>query len=201
MAVQSAPPPPRLEPPSTLYQRIDKTAGAPYPLKEYVRRFLWELVQASLIRYSFRRAHRWRRFWLRAFGASLTNTSNTKNTTKIKHPWLLEIGEWSTLAEDVEIYNLGWIRIGNHTTVSQRSWLCAGTHDYMRTDLPLIRPTIVVGDGVWVCAGAFIGPGVVVGHNAIVGASSVVTKNVPEATIVAGNPAKVIKARPVPQEV
>lgn len=198
MAVLSEPAPPPLPPPGRLYQRIDKTAGAPYPLSEYIKRFLWELVQATLIRWSPRRAHGWRRAWLKAFGAKLTATSHTKSTTKVRHPWLLEMGEWSTLAEDVEIYNLGWIRIGNHTTVSQRAWLCAGTHDYTRFELPLIRPSIVVGDGVWVCAGAFIGPGVTVGHNAIVAACSVVTKDVAEATIVGGNPAKLIKQRPWP---
>ncbi len=198
MAVHSQSEPPALKPPERLYQRIDLTAGAPYPLSEYIRRFLWELVQASLIRWSFKRAHRWRRFWLRAFGARLSGTSITKATTRVRHPWLLEMGEWSTLAEDVEIYNLGWIRIGNQTTVSQRAWLCAGTHDYTRFELPLIRPCIVVGDGVWICAGAFIGPGVTVGHNAIVGACAVVTRDVPEASIVAGNPAKVVKPRPYP---
>lgn len=198
MSVLSEPAPPPLPPPDRLYQRIDQCAGAPYPLSEYIRRALWELVQATLIRWSPRRAHGWRRFWLRAFGAKLQDTSTTKSTTKIRHPWLLEVGEWSTIAEDVDVYNLGWIRIGNHTTISQRCWLCAGTHDYTRFELPLIRPSIVVGDGVWVCAGAFLGPGVTVGHNAIVGARAVVTKNVAESTIVAGNPAKVVKTRPWP---
>lgn len=198
MAVQSQPAPPPLPPPERLYQRNDQTAGAPYPLSEYIRRFLWEWVQATFIRLSPKRAHGWRRFWLRAFGAKLTSTSFTKATTIVRHPWLLEMGEWSTLAEDVEIYNLGWIRIGSQTTISQRAWLCAGTHDYTKFDLPLIRPSIVVGDGVWVCAGAFIGPGVTLGHNAIVAACAVVTKDVAEATIVGGNPAKLIKPRPWP---
>ncbi|MCC6426393.1 MAG: putative colanic acid biosynthesis acetyltransferase [Phycisphaerales bacterium] len=189
-----------MSPPERLYQRNDQTAGAPYPLSEYIRRFLWEFVQSSLIRWSPKRAHGWRRFWLRMFGARLTGTSFTKASTTVRHPWLLEMGEWSTLAEDVEIYNLGWIRIGSHTTVSQRAWLCAGTHDYTKIDLPLIRPSIVVGDGVWVCAGAFIGPGVTVGHNAIVGACAVVMRDVPEAAIVAGNPAKVVRERPRPEQ-
>lgn len=200
MPVHTEPAPPPLPPPSLLHQRNDRTAGAPYPLSEYIRRFLWEIIQATLIRFSPRRAHGWRRFWLRCFGATLADTACTKSSTRIRHPWLLEVGQWSTIAEEVEVYNLGWIRIGRHTTVSQRAWLCAGTHDYTRIDMPLIRPPIVIGDGAWICAGAFIGPGVTIGHNAIVGACSVVTRDIPEGAVAAGNPAKVVKMRPPPTD-
>ena len=54
---------------------------------------------------------------------------------------------------------------------------------------------IVIGSGVWVCAGAFIGPGVTVGDNSVVGARAVVTRDVPPGVVVAGNPARVVKAR------
>ena len=48
----------------------------------------------------------------------------------------------------------------------------------------------------WVGAGATILPGVTVGENAVVAAAAVVTKDVPANTIVAGNPAKIIKTIP-----
>src|SRR6185437_3157980 len=57
------------------------------------------------------------------------------------------------------------------------------------------RPPIRIGGGVWVCADAFIGPGVSIGDNSVVGARAVVTHDVPNDVIVAGNPAKVIKPR------
>lgn len=101
------------------------------------------------------------------------------------------------LSERVEIYNLGEVAIGSHTVLSQDVYVCAGTHDYTRPDLPLIRSTISIGSGVWICAGAFIGPGVVVGDNAVVGARAVATKAVPAGTIAAGNPAKVVRERPM----
>ncbi|MDE6144954.1 MAG: sugar O-acetyltransferase, partial [Muribaculaceae bacterium] len=50
-----------------------------------------------------------------------------------------------------------------------------------------------IGKNAWIGAGATILPGVTIGDNAIIGAASVVTKNVPADTIVAGNPAKFIK--------
>jgi putative colanic acid biosynthesis acetyltransferase WcaF len=46
-----------------------------------------------------------------------------------------------------------------------------------------------------VAAGCFIGPGITVGEGAVVGAYSVVTKDVPAWTVVAGNPARFIKPR------
>jgi maltose O-acetyltransferase len=52
---------------------------------------------------------------------------------------------------------------------------------------------ITVEERVWIGGGAIILPGVTIGHNAVVGAGAVVTKNVAPYTVVAGNPAKVIK--------
>src|SRR5215210_7138295 len=143
-----------------IFQRLDTVNPRPYTMNEYARRFAWEVVQATLIRFSHRRAHGWRRFWLRTFGARLTDTSYTKSDNRIRHPWLLKMGNYCTLGEGVEIYNLGPVEIGDHSVISQRGYLCAGTHDYTIPSLPLQRPSIKIGSGVWVCAGAFIGPGV-----------------------------------------
>lgn len=185
----------RSGPPRAVFQRLDRTASFPYTFKEYLRRFLWEWTQRTLIRYSPRRAHGWRRFWLRAFGARMTPTSCTKASTRVFHPWLFTMGEYSAIAEDVTIYNLGPVSIGSHTVISQDAYVCAGSHDYTKAHLPLTRPSITIGSGVWVCAGAFVGPGVNIGDNAVVGARAVVTGDVPPGMVVAGNPARVIKER------
>lgn len=181
-----------------IFQRLDTTATFPYSLGEYARRALWEVVQATCIRWSFRRAEGWRRFWLRAFGARIAPTCKIKPSTRIRHPWLLSLGHYSVLAEDVDVYNLGPVDVGDHTVVSHRVTLCAGTHDHTKPNLPLMRPPIRIGHGVWVCTQAFIGPGVSIGDNCLVAACAVVTKDVAEATIVGGNPAKLIKPRPWP---
>ncbi len=180
-----------------IFQRLDTTAGFPYSLREYARRFAWEWVQRTFIRFSPRRAHGWRRWWLRLFGAKMTRSSGTKATTRIFHPWLFSMGEHSMVAENVTVYNLGPISIGSHTVVSQDAYLCAGSHDYTKPNLPLLRPTITIGSGVWICAGAFIGPGVTVGDNCVIGARAVVMKDVPPGMIAAGNPAGVVRAREV----
>ncbi len=180
-----------------VFQQLWRTASYPYPPGEYARRFAWEWVQRVFIRPSPRKAHGWRRLWLRAFGATVPRTSGTKASTRVQHPWLLKMGEHTMLAEGVTIYNLGPVAIGSNTVLSQDVYVCAGTHDYTKRDMPLIRAGAQIGSGVWVCAGAFIGPGVSVGDNAIVGARAVVMKDVPAGVIVAGNPAKVVRARPM----
>ena len=50
-----------------------------------------------------------------------------------------------------------------------------------------------MGDDVWIGGNSVILPGITIGNNSVVGAGSVVTKDVPEDVVVAGNPAKVIK--------
>lgn len=52
---------------------------------------------------------------------------------------------------------------------------------------------IVIGDGAWIGAGAIVLPGVTVGRYAVVGAGSVVTRDVPEYTVAAGNPCRAIR--------
>jgi len=178
-----------------IFQKLDQTVSYPHKLSDYAMRFCWQWIQCLLIKPSFRRSHTWRRFWLNQLGAKIHRTAGTKSSTHIWHPWLLEIGEYSMLSQGVTVYNLGQVTIGSHTVLSQDVYLCAGTHDHSKPTLPLQKPTITIGSGVWICAGAFIGPGVTIGNNAVIAARSVVIKDVPAGMIVGGNPAKVIKPR------
>ena len=136
-----------------------------------------------------------KRFWLNLFGAAIDPRCLIRPGVRIAHPWLLRLGPYSTLGDRVELYNLGQVSVGEHTVISQDVTLCAGTHDYTDPTLPLLKPEIKIGHGVWVCAEAYIGPGVTIGDNAVVGARAVVTHDVPAGMVVAGNPAKVIKPR------
>jgi putative colanic acid biosynthesis acetyltransferase WcaF len=153
------------------------------------------LVYALLFRPTPKLLHGWRRFLLRLFGATVASTAHPYPRCRIFAPWNLFMGDYSCLADDVDCYCVAPIRLGVHATVSQHAHLCAATHDYENPEFPLVPRPIVIGAYAWVAAGAFIGPGVTVGEEAVAGARAVVTRDVPPRTVVAGNPARVVKHR------
>lgn len=171
-------------------------AAQKYSSAENLKRLLWGFGQL-LFRFSPRPCFGSRSFLLRCFGASVGKQVHIYPSAKIHFPWRLKIGDWSAIGEDALIYNPGSVTIGSKVTVSQRAHLCAGTHDYTKAALPLLKPPIVIRDQVWICADAFVGPGVTVGEGAVVGARSVAVKDVPAWTVVAGNPAREIKKREI----
>jgi putative colanic acid biosynthesis acetyltransferase WcaF len=130
------------------------------------------------------------------FGARIGCNVHVHPTATVTIPWNLQIEDFASVGDGARIYNLGKVTIGRAVTVSQFAHLCAGTHDYTRADFPLIKAPIRIEDGAWVCADAFIGPDVTVGAYAIVGARAVAVRDVDAWTIVAGNPATVVRQRP-----
>lgn len=175
--------------------RDDARHRSPWTMREKIGRALWYTTRATLFRHSPRRAYRWRRMLLRLFGASVARTAHVHATALIEIPWNLSVGDNSAIGERAIIYNLGPITIGKRVTISQYAHLCAGTHDYTRNDMPLIRPPVTIGDDAWIAADAFVGPGVTVSEGAIVGARASAFKDIPPWKIVGGNPAKPIKDR------
>lgn len=166
-----------------------------YSRAEQFRRLLWAGGQ-WLIRLSPRPCFAWRRSVLRAFGAKIGPHVHVYPSTRLYMPWNVEIEEWAGLGEDVFIYSLGCVKIGRYATVSYRTHICAGTHDFEDPALPLLKPGVVIAENAWIGTDAFIGPGVTVGDWALVGARAVVVKNVEPGAVVAGNPARTIGRRP-----
>jgi putative colanic acid biosynthesis acetyltransferase WcaF len=105
------------------------------------------------------------------------------------------MGDYSCMDDDVDCYNADRVCIGRNVIVSRGASLCTATHDYTDPLFPVITGRIVVQDCAWVAARAFVFPGLTIGRGAVVGACSVVTKDVPDDAIVAGNPAQVIARR------
>jgi putative colanic acid biosynthesis acetyltransferase WcaF len=191
----SSPPPAGSSPSGGIFQQLDRSEVAPYRVGERLLRAAWTFVNQTIWRLP--RGWGWRRWLLRRFGAKIGRGAVFRASATVFHPWLFEIGDHSTLGPGVVIYNLGPVKIGSHTTISQDCYVCAGTHDYTIPHLPLRRTPITIGSGVWVAAQAFIGPGVTVGDNCVIGARAVVAKDIAAGMIAAGNPAHVIKARPM----
>ncbi|QIB34269.1 WcaF family extracellular polysaccharide biosynthesis acetyltransferase [Ancylobacter pratisalsi] len=160
---------------------------------------LWQLTQATLFRLSPQPAYGWRRFLLRLFGAQVGVGVLIRSTARVTYPWKVILEDRCWIGDDVEIYSLGPIQIGHDAVVSQRSYLCAGSHDYKDMSFPLITKPIIIEPEAWIATGCFVAPGVRVGRGAIVAATSTVTTDVPAAMIVAGTPAVPLKSRPPAQ--
>jgi putative colanic acid biosynthesis acetyltransferase WcaF len=137
----------------------------------------------------------WRCFLLRLFGAKIHPTATVRGGARIWYPPNLEMKAFAVLADGVQCYNMNTIVIGANSIVSQRSFLCGGTHDYRLARHPLVTAPIVIGDDVWIAAEAFIGPGVTVPDGCVIGARAVVGGKLDPWTIYAGNPARALKPR------
>jgi putative colanic acid biosynthesis acetyltransferase WcaF len=172
---------------------------SPWSLATRVKLALWCATWIILFRPTPKFCAPWRVFLLRLFGATISGTPFVGASTRIKMPWHLTLEDRACLAPDCEVYNLARCIVRARATVTQRVYLCAGTHDLTREELPLVVGPIEIGEDAFIGAQAMILPGVRIGAGAAVGAGSVVTKDVDAWTIVAGNPAREIGKREHPR--
>lgn len=156
---------------------------------------LWWIVQASLFAWSPQFLYKWRNFLLRCFGAKIGVNVIIRPSVKVTYPWKLSVGDNAWVGDNVELYTLGQISIGKNAVVSQRSYLCTGSHDYQTETFDIFTKPIVIEDEAWVATDVFIAPGITVGKGAVIGARSSVYKDMPQGMICIGNPAKPIKER------
>lgn len=110
-------------------------------------------------------------------------------------PHMVGIGKNVVVMPGCLMMSAGGITIEDGAMIAANVQLISNNHDLYERQIITCKP-VHIGKNAWIGAGATILPGVTVGDNAVVGAASVVTKNVPANTIVAGNPAKCIKRIP-----
>ncbi|OLY94963.1 putative colanic acid biosynthesis acetyltransferase WcaF [Cnuella takakiae] len=156
---------------------------------------LWWIVEQLLFRPSPQFMYGWRRLLLRLFGAKVGRNVILRPTVKTQFPWKVSIGDNTWIGDDVVLYSLDQIHIGNNVVVSQKSYLCAGTHNYKEPDFPIYGLPIVVEDECWIATDVYLAPGVTVGRGSIVGARSSVFKDLPSGMVCIGSPAQPIKKR------
>ena len=168
---------------------------SPHSFLNKLGRVFWAIVWGTVFRWSPRPLFGWRRLLLRLFGSRIGKNARISPSVRIWAPWNLTVGDEAAIAHDVDCYCVAPLVIGSHSTVSQYAFLCTASHNITDPHMRLISSSVTISDQAWVCAGAFIAPGVTIGEGAVAGAMSVVTKNVESWTVVAGNPARVIRKR------
>ena len=144
--------------------------------------------------------HGFRARLLRLFGANIPEPGKVVvfPTVRITFPWQLSLAPRAMIGPEVVIYNLAPVTLARGANISQRTHLCAGTHDYHRWSMPLITAPITIGENAWIAADVFVGPGVTIGELCVVGARSVVVHDLPPRKICVGHPCRPLKDRPEP---
>jgi putative colanic acid biosynthesis acetyltransferase WcaF len=151
---------------------------------------LWWLVQAIAFPLTPHSFHTARVSLLRLFGAHIGKGVSIRPTARFTYPWKVHIGDYSWIGDDVVLYSLDKITIGEHCVISQKSYLCTGSHDLQDPAFGLKTGAIAIGNGAWVAADCFIAPGVQIGANAVIGARSNVLSNIPNQQVCWGNPCR-----------
>jgi acetyltransferase-like isoleucine patch superfamily enzyme len=100
-----------------------------------------------------------------------------------------------------ELEETGYLQIGDRVAIAERVTLVIASRPNFSRIAPYVPTShgpIVIGDDAWLGIGSIIMPNVTIGQGAVVGANSLVTRDVPPFTIVAGTPAKPLKTIDIP---
>jgi putative colanic acid biosynthesis acetyltransferase WcaF len=168
---------------------------SPWPPSQRVLRMLWEFCWVVFCVWTPKPLNEWRLFWLRVFDAKIHGKPFVHQRARILIPWNLTLHDRACLGDRANAYTLGEIEIGARATIAQEAYLSTGSHDFSQAGMPLVTAKITIGEDAFVGARAFVLPGVTIGARSVIGACSVVTHDVPENVIAAGNPCKVLRPR------
>jgi putative colanic acid biosynthesis acetyltransferase WcaF len=168
---------------------------SPWPGSNRMLRVLWEFCWFVFCAWTPKPFNEWRLFWLRVFDAKIDGKPFVHQRARIAIPWNLTLHDHACLGDRANAYTLGEIEIGARATVAQEAYLSSATHDFTRSELPLVTAKITIGEDSFIGARAFVLPGITIGPRSIIGACSVVTRDVPADVIAAGNPCRVLRSR------
>jgi len=178
------------------YQRLDQFR-VPHGFRgrSAVYTQLWWIVQSTLFGMSPQALFGWRRWLLQLFGARIGKGVFIRPSVRVTYPWKLKVGDYCHIGDEVVLYTLGEIEIGDCVVVSQRSYICTGSHDYTSPTFDIYAKKIVIESEAWVATDVFVAPGIRIGSGAVVGARSSVFSDVPPGVIAVGSPARVVGVR------
>ena len=168
---------------------------SPWSAENRALRILWEFCWFLFCVWTPKPLNPWRLFWLNVFGAKIDGTPFVHQRVRIAIPWNLILHDRACLGDRANAYNLAEIEIGARATVAQEVYLSTGSHDFAQPEMPLVAAKITIGQDAFVGARAFVLPGVTIGAKSVIGACSVVTQDIPENVVAAGNPCRVINSR------
>jgi len=81
----------------------------------------------------------------------------------VTYPWKVTIGDNTWIGDDVILYSLGVIEIGPNVVVSQKCYICTGSHDYTRPDFQIYAKKVMIERESWLATDVYVAPGVKIG--------------------------------------
>lgn len=137
-----------------------------------------------------------RKWTLQLLGMKIGKHSQIMRNVDVRCPYRIIVGDGTTIEKNVLLDGRGGkLYIGNNVDIAQGSSIWTLEHDYNDPDFRPSGESVKIHDYCWIASNATILPGVELGRGAVVATGAVVTKNVPELTVVGGVPAKVISHR------
>jgi len=134
----------------------------------------------------------WNRAFRELFDGEVPEGLGVFTPTQIDFPKQITFGKHVFINHNFTAMSIGGIDFGDNVQIGPHVTIVTDNHDLVNRYVLRCRP-VVIGNNVWIGAGASIMPGVRIGDNAVIAGGAVVTKDVPADTVVGGNPAKVIR--------
>jgi acetyltransferase-like isoleucine patch superfamily enzyme len=112
----------------------------------------------------------------------------------------IEVGDAANIGFNCELFSASRVTIGRAVLMAAYGYVIGGDHDFSDPAKAVLAQSrtstgVVIGDGVWMGAGAKVLDGVEIGPLAVIGAAAVVRENVPASAIAVGIPARVVSTR------
>jgi maltose O-acetyltransferase len=142
---------------------------------------------------------RFKEFFVKRILKKCGSNVNVSQRARFGNGKFIEIGNNSSIGMDCKVPNN--IIIGEDVMMGPHVTIYGANHVFERTDIPMRKqgmkkyPAVVIEDDVWIGSHTIIMPGLKISKGTIIGAGSIVTKSFPAYSIIAGNPAKLLKSR------
>ena len=147
-------------------------------------RCIWNIIYVLLFRTSPRLFFRWRILILKIFGCQCDWSVRVYPKAKIWSPRQLTLGRNATISNDVDIYNVSNVQIGDFTTISEKAFLCTASKTFNMKKRELLVGEISIGSECWIASGVSILPGIVIGDKAIILYGVIINEHIAPRTLV-----------------
>lgn len=139
--------------------------------------------------------HSIRLFFYKLSGVKIGKTARIHMWCNFFDPKRVEIGEDTIIGDHAFLDGRAKLKIGSHVAIASHVLIYNSEHDINSDDFHAREQKVVIEDYVFIGPRSIILPGVTVGKGAVVAAGAVVTRDVPEFTVVGGIPANIIGER------